>query len=132
MSPQVGGGNDGATKATAAMHRDAAVADQPSLLVETTGVATAGRQLKIRVSVTNTLSEKVSGLRYFVRLRGGQERVLDTIRQESDVEIEPGGRIMGRLDVSSVYVGGKVLFFEVLAFPVRIGTREMPVPKLRK
>ncbi len=127
----------GATESTstadmAAMKRDAEAAGQRALLVETTGVTTSGGQLKIRVSVTNTFSEKVAGVRYLIRLRGGQGRVLDTIRQESDAEIAPGDRIMGRLDVASVYVGGESLFFEVLAFPVRVGDREMPEPKLPK
>ena len=127
----------GATESTstadaAAMKRDAEATGQRALLVETTGVTTSGGQLKIRVSVTNTFSETVAGVRYLIRLRGDHSRVLDTIRQESDAEIAPGDRIMRRLDVASVYVGGDSLFFEVLAFPVRVGGRDIPEPQLPK
>jgi ankyrin repeat protein len=110
-----------------AQMRSAAGSD--ALRIFTTDLTTDGRNIKIRGRVENPYSETVHGIRYRVALlQRDSKRVLDTFLEErDDTEIAPGGSVVLRLDIASMYAATEGNF-AVEAVPMRLGNREIPAP----
>jgi len=101
------------------------------LSVTTTDVTTDGRIAKVRGKVRNRFGATVDGMRYVVTIYedGATPKVLDRWQRRVDTRIEPGGTVMMRLDVESMYFGraGRTRF-GIEAFPVALGDKTMPLP----
>jgi hypothetical protein len=94
----------------------------------TTYVLTDGRSAKIRGRVKNTHAQTVEGICYVVHLLSADgNRVLDTLRYDSDAIVPAGAETALRLDVESMYSGGEVRIL-VEALPRRVGDRSMEPP----
>jgi hypothetical protein len=101
------------------------------LSVTTTDVTSDGRIAKVRGKVRSRFKETVDGVRYVVTIHenGPTPRVLDRWQRQVDTRIEPGGTIMMRLDVESMYFGrAGTTRFVIEAFPVALGDETIPPP----
>ncbi|MGH7786608.1 MAG: hypothetical protein ACRERC_07060 [Candidatus Binatia bacterium] len=101
------------------------------LSVTTTDVTTDGRIAKVRGKVRSRFKETVEGVRYLVTIYedGATQKVLDRWQRRVDTRIEPGGTIMMRLDVESMYFGraGRTRF-GIEASPAALGDQPVPPP----
>jgi ankyrin repeat protein len=106
-----------------------AASGSDALRVFTTDLTTDGRYIKIRGRIENPFSETVHGVRYRVSLYlPDSTRQLDAfIEERNDTEIAPGDSAALRMDVASMYAGGRFTFY-VEAVPMRLGEREIPEP----
>lgn len=102
-----------------------------TLSVTTTDVVTDGRLAKVRGKVRSRFKETVDGIRYVVTIyeNGATPKVLDRWQRQVSTRIEPGGTVIMRLDVESMYFGrAGSTRFGIEAFPVALGDQPMPPP----
>lgn len=102
------------------------------LQVSTNDVTSDGRVAKVRGTVENKFDQTVYGVRYVVTIYeyGSPPRVVDRWQREVDTTIEPGRRVMMRMDVEGMYFGRQGASpFNIDAQPVKVGDKEMPPPE---
>lgn len=109
---------------------DAGVTEEaPPLDVQAPSLQTDGRVAKIRATVRNPYDEAALGIVYFIAI-ANNDKILEVVRRDSTGRIGPGGRIIARLDVESMYWGSGSIFFQVFAFPTRMGNRDVVLPDM--
>ncbi len=101
--------------------------EAPPLDVQTSSLQTDGRVAKIRATVRNPYDKAALGIVYFVAI-ANNDKILEVVRRDSTGRIGPGGRIIARLDVESMYWGSGGVTFQVFAFPTRMGDRDVVLP----
>lgn len=105
--------------------------EEMPLEVALTDQVTTGRHMKLRGRIINPYTEEVVGVRvqlaFVVPDEEGGGKVLELQQKELGSTLVPGGATMLRWDVESLYLGTEVRFI-VVAYPKRIGGREMPPP----
>lgn len=101
------------------------------LEVVMTGQVTTGRHMKLRGRIVNPHTQVVGGVRIQLAFLApddeGGAKVLELQQKEIGTTIEPGESTMLRWDVESIYLGGGAQF-AVVAYPKRLGDRDMPPP----
>lgn len=123
---------DSAPPASASAVVDPALAEYGVLQVFVTDQLTDGRNIKIRGLIRNPYDEAVEGVRLVLRILtipGPEGRELDRFQRVLDTRIGPGEQTALRFDAQTMYAGqGGFTGFTLLAFGIRRGAHELPMP----
>ena len=108
-----------------AQARDAGV-----LPVFITDQMTDGRNVKLRGKIRNPYSESILGVRliYLDLAPGVPERVLGHALRIIDLELGAGRDAPLRWDIQTMYAGSPGARFSLMAFAIRRGGKELPLP----
>ena len=107
------------------------LAEYGVLQVFVTDQLTDGRNIKIRGLIRNPYNETVEGVRLVLRILtipGPEGRELDRFQRVLDTRIGPDEQTALRVDAQTMYAGQSGFGFTLLAFGIRRGGHELPMP----